>query len=83
MATRQQRLDAFTTDDKPPAGKHVEVLCEDHNGAYVLPYLCHWQQSAWHNVVSGHAIEVTVLGWREPSMTSRSPCPTAVAQNDA
>ena len=64
MATRQERLDAFTTEGEPPTGEQLEVLCEDHNGTYVLPYLCHWQQSVWRNAKSGHAIEVAVLGWR-------------------
>jgi hypothetical protein len=36
MVTRQQRVDEFGSDGEPPAGEPVELLCEDHNGTYVL-----------------------------------------------
>lgn len=64
MATRQQRLDAFIHDGEPPAHKPLELLCEDHVGTYVLPFLCRWTDAGWHSVKSGERIVVTVLGWR-------------------
>jgi hypothetical protein len=38
MVTRQQRMDEFDSDGEPPAGELMELLCEDHNGTYVLPF---------------------------------------------
>ena len=40
MATRQQRINNFNSDGEPPAGYWMELLCEDHNGTYVLPFPC-------------------------------------------
>jgi hypothetical protein len=36
MVTRQQRVDGFGSDGEVPAGEPLELLCEDHNGTYVL-----------------------------------------------
>jgi hypothetical protein len=38
MVTRQQRIDEFGSDGEPPAGELMELLCEDHNGTYALPF---------------------------------------------
>jgi len=62
MATREQRLKEFNSGSPPD--RPVEVLCEDHNGTYVLPYLCHWKDGAWHNSESHKTIEAKVVGWR-------------------
>jgi hypothetical protein len=40
MATRQQRLDAFTTEGEPPTRQPMELLCEDKSGTYVPPFYC-------------------------------------------
>jgi hypothetical protein len=64
MATREHRLSEFN-EGPPPPGRSLQVLCEDHNGTYVLPYPCQWRADAWHNAVSSEAIEAKVLGWRE------------------
>jgi hypothetical protein len=64
MVTRQQRIDAFTHQGVPPANRPLEVLCEDHVGTYVIPFLCRWNSGAWHSVDTGSPIEVTVIGWR-------------------
>ena len=42
MVTRQQRLDQFGSDGEPPVGELMELLCEDHNGTYALPFPCRW-----------------------------------------
>jgi hypothetical protein len=64
MATRQQRIDAFSHDGDPPADQSLELLCEDHVGTYVIPFLCRWNSGAWQSVDTGDRIEATVLGWR-------------------
>jgi hypothetical protein len=42
-----------------------ELLCQDHVGTYVLPFLCRWD-GAWRNGATGGVIAAEVLGWREP-----------------
>jgi hypothetical protein len=64
MATRQERIDAFTHQGVPPADQPLELLCEDHVGTYVIPFLCRWSSGAWHSVDTSSAIEATVIGWR-------------------
>ena len=64
MATRQERIDAFTHQRVPPADQPLELLCEDHVGTYVIPFLCRWSNGAWHSVDTGSPIEATVIGWR-------------------
>jgi hypothetical protein len=69
MATRQQRLDAFVHEGEPPADRRLELLCEDHVGTYVLPFLCRWSSGDWESVETGERIEAVVIGmsarWRE------------------
>lgn len=64
MATRQHRLSEFN-GGPPPPDVALQLLCEDHNGTYVLPYLCRWQGEAWRNGASQEVIEAAVVGWRE------------------
>jgi hypothetical protein len=64
MATRQQRIGAFTHDGVPPADQPLELLCEDHVGTYVVPFLCRWNSGAWQSVATSTPIEATVVGWR-------------------
>lgn len=66
MATRQQRIDAFTHEGVPPADQSFELLCEDHVGTYVIPFLCRWSGGGWQGVNSSDRIEATVVGWRLP-----------------
>lgn len=42
----------------------VPLLCEDHNGTYVLPFPCRWADGAWRSTTTGSRIEVNVVGWR-------------------
>jgi hypothetical protein len=65
MATREQRVAQFATDRDPAADLAVEVLCEDHVGTYVLPFLCTWADGAWRNARTGEHIAGDVIGWRE------------------
>jgi hypothetical protein len=64
MATRQRRIDDFTHEGEPPAEEPLEILCEDHVGTYVIPFLCRWSSGDWKNVATGARIEATVIGWR-------------------
>jgi hypothetical protein len=63
MVTRQQRLNEFNSDSQPPAGELMELLCEDHNGTYVLPFPCRWVDGAWRSIRC-HLIAANVIGWR-------------------
>jgi hypothetical protein len=64
MATRQQRLDDFAHDGDPPLDLPLELLCEDHVGTYVIPFLCRWTSGDWQSVETGERIQATVIGWR-------------------
>jgi hypothetical protein len=71
MATRQERIDAFSYDGQPPTDQPLELLCEDHVGTYVIPFLCRWRNGAWQNLDTDKRIEATVLGWRMPGQNQR------------
>ena len=64
MATRQERLAAFTSEGAPSVDQPFEVLCEDHVGTYVIPYPCRFADGAWRNAATGDEIQATVIGWR-------------------
>ena len=64
MVTRQHRIADFDSDGDPPAGYRMELLCEDHNGTYVLPFPCLWVDGLWRSTRSDHRIEAKVIGWR-------------------
>jgi hypothetical protein len=66
MATRQERIDAFAHEGVPPTGKPFELLCEDHVGTYVIPFLCRWKNGMWQNANTSERIQATVVGWRAP-----------------
>jgi hypothetical protein len=71
LATRQERIDAYTHDGTPPANQPLELLCEDHVGTYVIPFLCRWREGAWHSLETNDRIEATVIGWRRPGQNQR------------
>ncbi len=64
MATRQHRLSEFN-DGPPPPDLPLQLLCEDHNGTYLLPYACRWRDEMWRNCANDEAIEADVVGWRQ------------------
>jgi hypothetical protein len=64
MATRQERIDDFMHDGTPPSDRAFQILCEDHVGTYVIPFLCRWHDGAWKHAKTGRRIEVAVIGWR-------------------
>ena len=64
MATRTERLAEFTTATEPQPGLHVELLCEDHSGTYVLPFPCHREGEAWRNSQTGEILQAEIVGWR-------------------
>jgi hypothetical protein len=63
MATRQARLAEFN-QGTPDPDQPVQVLCEDHNGTYLLPYCCEWHGGEWRNTETGVALASRVVGWR-------------------
>jgi hypothetical protein len=71
MATRQERIDSYTHKGEPPADQPQELLCEDHVGTYVIPFLCRWSDGAWYSLTTNDRIEATVVGWRAPSQNQR------------
>jgi hypothetical protein len=64
MVTREQRIKAFIHTGDPPADQPFELLCEDHVGTYVIPFLCRLRSGAWQNAETGERIVATVIGWR-------------------
>jgi hypothetical protein len=70
LPTRAARLDGFITDAVPEASMLVELLCEDHVGTYLLPFLCRSTAEGFRNVRTGEAIVGSVVGWREPKVSS-------------
>ena len=71
MATRQQRIEAYMHDGTPPTDEPLELLCEDHVGTYVIPFLCRWRNGTWQSLDTDDRIEATVVGWRSPRQNQR------------
>jgi hypothetical protein len=65
MATRDHRLAEFNSGPPPPS-QPLQLLCEDHNGTYLLPFRCEWREGAWYAVEKTNPIEAKVVGWRVP-----------------
>ena len=65
MATREERLGEFSQSE-PPNKKAVQLLCEDHCGAYVIPFLCERRNGEWYKIGNSAPVGATVVGWRMP-----------------
>ena len=59
-----------TAPRSPPIDQRLQILCEDHVGRYVIPFLCRWRDGIWENAITNRRIEATVVGWREPIKNS-------------
>jgi hypothetical protein len=70
MVTRSARLTDFITNASPPPDTLVELLCEDHVGTYLLPYLCRSTRVGFRNERTGELIECRIVGWRVPKSRS-------------
>jgi hypothetical protein len=66
LPTRAARLDEFITNAEPDNDLLVELLCEDHVGAYLLPFLCRRTPEGYRNEETHELITGSVAGWREP-----------------
>jgi hypothetical protein len=66
VATREERLTAFIHEGVPEADQALELLCEDHVGTYVIPFLCRWSNGTWKSIQTDIRIEARVIGWRVP-----------------
>jgi hypothetical protein len=69
LVTRQERIDDFIHKRSPPIDQPLQILCEDHVGTYVIPFLCRWRDGIWENAKTSGRIEATVVGWRESIKT--------------
>jgi hypothetical protein len=77
MPARPDRLADFETVADPPPDCLVQLLCEDHVGTFVLPFLCRTTPEGFKNDRTGERIEADVVGWREPKERSRLQGPDA------
>jgi hypothetical protein len=66
VVTRQERLADFIHEGTPPIDQPLQILCEDHVGTYLIPFLCRWRAGVWENAKTNRLVEATVVGWREP-----------------
>jgi hypothetical protein len=57
MVSRQHRIASFSHDGIPPTDQPLELLCEDHDGTYVIPFLCQWRNGAWQGLDTDKPIE--------------------------
>jgi hypothetical protein len=65
ISSRRKRLADFPGDGVPPIGEVCEILCEDHVGTYLLPYLCQWSGGTWRNMGTGAPVLAGVVAWRK------------------
>jgi hypothetical protein len=70
MATRQARLTEFPSEPDRAAGQLFDVLREDHNGTYLLPFPCRWRNGAWWNDAMSEPVDAKVIGWRKSTRDS-------------
>jgi hypothetical protein len=70
MVTRQHRLSEFANTGDPPPDGSLELLCEDHIGTYLIPFLCRWNEGVWQSAETGEPIQATVVGWRRRVVAS-------------
>jgi hypothetical protein len=47
MVPRRERIDDFDHEGTLPADLPLQILCENHAGTYVVPFLCRWHDGAW------------------------------------
>jgi hypothetical protein len=73
MVTRQERINDFIHEGTPPIDRPLQVLCEDHNGTYIIPFPCRWRDGMWQDAKTDRRIEATVVGWRVAKKTRREP----------
>ena len=63
MATREYRLAEFS-QEAPPPGRSLQLLCEDKSGTYLLPFSCEWRDGSWYAAAKTKPLEAKVVGWR-------------------
>jgi hypothetical protein len=71
MVTRQERIDDFDHEGTPPVDKPLQILCDNHVGTYVVPFLCRWRDGALQSSTTSRRIEAVVIGWRAPRLAQR------------
>ena len=53
LVTRQERIDDFIHEGRPPIDQPLQILCEDHNGTYVILFLCRWREGGNRDFLAG------------------------------
>ena len=71
LVTRQERMDDFIHEGRPPNDQPLQILCEDHVGTYVIPFPCRWRDGIWEHAKTSRRIEAAVVGWRALNKTQR------------
>ena len=64
LTSLNDRIAEFVVDRLPDDEVSVELLCIDHNGTYLLPFLCRRISGDWINTRTGERILADVAGWR-------------------
>jgi len=64
LTSLNDRIAEFVVDRMPDDEGPVELLCIDHNGTYLLPFLCRRISGDWINSRTGERILADVAGWR-------------------
>jgi hypothetical protein len=64
LTSLNDRIAEFVVDRMPDDETPVELLCIDHNGTYLLPFLCRRISGDWINTHTGERILADVAGWR-------------------
>ena len=64
LTSLNERIAEFVVDQMPDDEATVELLCIDHNGTYLLPFLCRRISGDWINSRTGDKILADVAGWR-------------------
>ena len=62
LVTRQERIDDFIHEGSPPNDQPLQILCEDHVGAYVISFPCRWREGIWENAKTSRRIEARLVG---------------------
>jgi hypothetical protein len=55
----------FQGEPGRPPGQLFDILCEDHNGTYLLPFPCCWRNGDWWRDTTSEPVDARVIGWRK------------------
>jgi hypothetical protein len=61
--TRKLRIATYDYGP-PPQNRLLEMLAEDSNSTYALPFPCEYRDGGWRNPKSEKPLEAKIIGWR-------------------